>query len=87
MLWTGREFVWRDLTLDWLDRDGIAHEGLCMRWAADFRPATVVKTALMRDIEDDGLRIAEAWEDDAAIVTLLRDAGVPTVHEVGGAVS
>ncbi|MBA4609807.1 hypothetical protein H1W00_15095 [Aeromicrobium sp. Marseille-Q0843] len=87
VLWTGREFIWRDLTLDWLDLHGIAHDGLYMRWAADYRPATVVKTALLADVEDDGLRIVEAWEDDAAIVALLRDAGVPTVHEVGGAAS
>lgn len=85
VLWTGREFVWRDLTLDWLVRHGIAHDGLYMRWAADYRPATVVKTALLKDIDDDSVRIVEAWEDDADIVTLLREVGVPTVHEVGGA--
>ncbi|MET1134055.1 MAG: hypothetical protein ABWX60_11600 [Aeromicrobium sp.] len=84
VLWTGREFVWRDLTLDWLDRHGIAHDGLYMRWAADYRPATVVKTALLKDIEDDELRIVEAWEDDTDIVALLNEAGVRTVHEVGG---
>ncbi|MTB87610.1 hypothetical protein H9L21_05345 [Aeromicrobium senzhongii] len=82
VLWTGREFVWRDLTLDWLAGHGIAHDGLYMRWAADYRPATTVKAALLEDIAADGLQVAEAWEDDAAVADLLRESGVTAVHLV-----
>ncbi len=82
VLWTGREFIWRDLTLDWLDRHGIVHDGLYMRLAADFRPATKVKTELLRDIAADGFTVVGAWEDDSRIVELLRAAGVPDVHPV-----
>lgn len=87
VLWTGREFLWRDLTLDWLDRHGIAQDGLYMRLAADYRPATVVKTELLRDISSDGLTVVEAWEDDREIVDLLRSAGVPDVRQVAGGAS
>jgi len=82
LLWTGREFVWRDLTLDWLAAHGIAFEGLYMRLAADYRPAATVKAALLKDIADDGFRVVEAWEDDLAIVELLRQAGVERVVTV-----
>lgn len=84
VLWTGREFLWRDLTLDWLDRHGIARDGLYMRVVADYRPATEVKSELLRDIASDGLTVVEAWEDDREIVDLLRAAGVADVHEVAG---
>lgn len=83
LLWTGREFLWRDLTLDWLDHHGITHDGLYMRLAADYRPATTVKTELLRDIDSDGFRVVEAWEDDRAIVEMLRETGVPSVADVG----
>lgn len=83
VLWTGREFVWRDLTLDWLAGLGITHDGLYMRLAADYRPATTVKRELLRDIAGDGFRVVRAWEDDADMTALLREAGVE-VTEVAG---
>jgi len=82
LLWTGREFVWRDLTLDWLARHEIGFDGLYMRLAADYRPATVVKTELLRDIEADDFRVVAAWEDDREIVELLRGSGVTDVTDV-----
>lgn len=82
VLWTGREFVWRDLTLDWLARHEIAFDGLYMRLAADYRPATVVKTELLRDIAADDFRVVAAWEDDREIVDLLRGSGVADVTDV-----
>ncbi len=85
LLWTGREFVWRDLTLDWLARHGIAFDGLYMRLAADYRPASTIKAALLSDIADDGFRVTEAWEDDPRIVELLRAADVDRVVDVGPA--
>lgn len=82
ILWTAREFVWRDLTLDWLDRHHLAHEGLYMRISADYRPAVTIKTGLLDDIADDGFTVVEAWEDDPKVVDLLRARGVPEVHQV-----
>lgn len=82
LLWTGREFVWRDLTLDWLARHEIGFDGLYMRLAADYRPAVTVKSELLRDIADDGFRIVRAWEDDTEIVALLRETGAD-VTQVG----
>jgi len=79
VLWTGREFVWRDLTIDWLAAHEIAWDGLYMRLAADYRPAPKVKAELLRDIADDGFRVVEAWEDDREIVALLDAAGVTCV--------
>lgn len=82
VLWTAREFVWRDLTLDWLDAHDLAHDGLYMRLAADFRPAVKIKTELLRDIAGDGFAVVEAWEDAEDVVELLREAGVADVRAV-----
>lgn len=80
VLWTGREFIWRDLTLDWLAQHDIAFDALHMRLAADFRPALKVKAELLREITNDGYTVVEAWEDDPKIGELLRAEGVPEVR-------
>lgn len=83
ILWTGREFIWRDLTLDWLAKHEIAHDGLYMRLAADHRPATTVKQELLRDIAGDGFTVVDAWEDDDAVVALLGESGIKVTRVPG----
>ncbi|RLV56020.1 hypothetical protein D9V41_09015 [Aeromicrobium phragmitis] len=78
---TSREFIWRDLTLDWLVAHGIEHDGLYMRYASDFRPAVVVKAELLEQLRDDGFEPVEAWEDSDDILRLWRDSGIPVVHD------
>ncbi|WP_317696671.1 hypothetical protein [Aeromicrobium sp. REDSEA-S32_B7] len=57
---TSREFVWRDLTLDWLQQHDVPYDQL----------------------EKDGYRVVEAWEDAEDIADLWRSRGID-VHVVG----
>lgn len=82
VVWTAREFIWRDLTLDWLDRHHIAFDGLYMRLSADYRPAATVKAELLRDIAADQFHVVQAWEDAPEIAELLRAAAVADVRQV-----
>jgi phosphoglycolate phosphatase-like HAD superfamily hydrolase len=78
---TGREFVWRDLTLDWLVAHNIPYDELVMRIVGDYRPDEVVKAEMLDQLEADGWAISEAWEDSADIVELWESRGI-TVHAV-----
>lgn len=78
---TSREFIWRDLTLDWLVAHGIEHDGLYMRYASDYRPAAVIKAELLAQLREDGFEPVEAWENADDILQLWRDAGIAHVHD------
>jgi hypothetical protein len=78
---TGREFIWRDLTLDWLARHGIPYDELVMRIVGDYRTDDVVKAEMLDDLEERGWTITEAWEDRDDIADLWASRGI-TVHRV-----
>lgn len=78
---TSREFVWRDLTLDWLAANEVPYDQLVMRIVGDYRPDHVVKAEMLDQLLADGYTVTEAWEDSDDIVTLWRERGI-TVHEV-----
>ena len=78
---TSREFVWRDLTLDWLVAHDIPYDALVMRVVGDYRADDVVKADMLDQLEADGWAITEAWEDSADIVELWESRGI-TVHAV-----
>ncbi|MCW2838871.1 MAG: hypothetical protein JWR55_354 [Aeromicrobium sp.] len=78
---TSREFIWRDLTLDWLVAQDVPYDALYMRIVGDFRKDVVVKTEILQQISDDGFRVLEAWEDAPDVVELWRDNDVE-VHVV-----
>ena len=78
---TGREFVWRDLTLDWLVAHEIPYDELVMRIVGDYRPDDVVKADMLDQLEADGWNITEAWEDSDDITALWESRGI-TVHAV-----
>jgi uncharacterized HAD superfamily protein len=78
---TSREFIWRDLTLDWLVAQEVPYDALYMRIVGDFRKDVVVKTEILRQIADDGFRVLEAWEDAPDVVELWRDNDIE-VHVV-----
>lgn len=78
---TSREFVWRDLTLDWLVAHDIPYDGLYMRIVGDYRKDVVIKTEILQQIQADGFRVAEAWDDKPAVVDLWRENDI-TVHVV-----
>ena len=78
---TSREFVWRDLTLDWLVAHAVPYDELVMRIVGDYRADDVVKAEMLDQLEADGWTISEAWEDSADIIALWESRGI-TVHAV-----
>ncbi len=78
---TGREFIWRDLTLDWLAAHEIPYDELVMRIVGDYRPDDVVKAEMLDQLEADGWHVTDAWEDSDDIIALWESRGI-TVHAV-----
>lgn len=78
---TSREFVWRDLTLDWLVAHEIPYDELVMRVVGDYRADHVVKAEMLDQIEADGWTVTEAWEDSQDILDLWKSRGI-AVHAV-----
>lgn len=79
---TSREFVWRDLTLDWLVEHEVPYDGLYLRIVGDYRKDVVIKTEILQQVRSDGYTVLEAWDDKPAVLDLWRDNGI-TVHAVG----
>lgn len=78
---TSREFIWRDLTLDWLVAHEIPYDALYLRIVGDYRKDVVIKTEILQQIEADGFRVVEAWDDKPAVLDLWREKGI-AVHAV-----
>lgn len=79
---TSREFLWRDLTLDWLVAHDVPYDELHMRIVNDFRPDVAVKTDILERIVADGYRVVAAWEDAPDVAELWRTHDIE-VHVVG----
>jgi uncharacterized HAD superfamily protein len=79
---TSREFIWRDLTLDWLVEHGIPYDALYMRIVGDYRKDILIKKDILAQIADDGFTVLAAWDDKPAVIDLWRDNGVE-VNVVG----
>jgi hypothetical protein len=78
---TGREFIWRDLTLDWLAAHDIPYDELVMRIVGDYRPDDVIKAEMLDDLAKRGWTVTAAWEDRDDIAELWESRGI-TVHRV-----
>lgn len=78
---TSREFIWRDLTLDWLAEHEVPYDQLVMRIVGDYRADHVVKAEMLDTLEAEGFRVLEAWEDSDDIADLWRSRGIE-VHLV-----
>src|SRR5688500_12690607 len=62
---TSREFVWRDLSLDWLVAHEIPYGELVMRIVGDYRADELGKAEMLDQLQADGWSISEAREDSA----------------------
>ena len=79
---TSREFVWRDVSLDWLVAHDVPYDALHMRIVGDYRKDVVVKAEILQQVVDDGFTVREAWDDKDAVIDLWRENGIE-VHPVG----
>lgn len=77
---TSREFIWRDLTLDWLVAHDVPYDALVMRIVGDYRPDHVVKAEMLDQIEADGYTVLRAWEDRDEIADLWTARGIEVVR-------
>jgi len=73
---TSREFIWRDMTLDWLVANDVPYDALYMRIVGDYRRDVAVKTDILQQIEADGFTVVSAWDDKADIIALWREHGI-----------
>lgn len=78
---TSREFIWRDLTLDWLAAHEVPYDQLVMRIVGDYRADHVVKAEMLDGLLADGYTVVEAWEDSDDVVELWRSRDID-VHVV-----
>ena len=76
---TSREFIWRDLTLDWLAAHDIPYDELVMRTVGDYRADHIVKAEMLDDLEKRGWNVTDAWEDRDDVADLWASRGI-TVH-------
>lgn len=80
---SGREFIWLDPTLDWLVEHEVPHDAVYLRIVGDYRKDVVIKAEILAQIEADGYRVVEAWDDRPRVVEMWREHGI-TAHLVGG---
>ena len=79
---TSREFVWRDLTLDWLVAHDVPYDELAMRIVGDYRSDHVVKAEMLDRLEADGYTVERAWEDRDEVAEMWAGRGIE-VERVG----
>lgn len=79
---TSREFIWRDLSLDWLVEHGVPYDALYLRISGDYRKDVVVKKEILQQITDDGFHVLDAWDDKDTVLELWRENGIDA-HDVG----
>ncbi|MFT4299503.1 MAG: HAD family acid phosphatase [Aeromicrobium sp.] len=77
---SSREFVWLDPTLDWLVRHEVPRDEVYLRIVGDYRRDVEVKRDILDDIEADGYRVVEAWDDKERVVTMWREQGIEAHH-------
>ena len=77
---TSREFIWRDLSLDWLTRHGVPHDGVYLRVVGDYRKDTVIKAEIWDHLVDDGFAPVAAWDDKQSVLDVWKERGLTELH-------
>jgi len=73
---TGRPAEYRDVTLAWLRSNNLPTGELFMRRRGDRRSAAIVKTELVKSLQQDSTVVAIV-DDDPAVVAALRSLALP----------
>ena len=79
---TSREFIWRDLTLDWLARHDVPYDGLYLRVVGDYRKDVVIKGEIWDHLVEDGFEVVGAWDDKQGVLDVWAERGVGDLHLV-----
>lgn len=77
---SSREFIWRDLTLDWLSEHEVPHDGLYLRIVGDYRKDVVIKGEIWDHLVEDGFRVVGAWDDKQVVLDVWGERGVEDLH-------
>jgi len=80
VLLTARPARIRPLTLAWLERSGVDWDLLVMRPDHDFGPSVEFKRRSTRELQEVGLDLRLAFEDDPRNVAMFHEEGVPCVY-------
>jgi len=89
---SGRSDECRDLTVNWLERQGFAYVGaksnhsyrLYMRKAGDYRGDDVLKGELLDEVLADGFEPIMAFDDRNRVVATWRSRGIPCAQVAEG---
>jgi phosphoglycolate phosphatase-like HAD superfamily hydrolase len=79
---SSREFIWRDLTLDWLVKHGVPYDAVYLRIVGDYRKDVAIKKDILAQITSDGFEVLAAWDDKPSVLDLWREHDIE-VHDVG----
>ncbi|MCW2801538.1 MAG: hypothetical protein JWQ70_3010 [Aeromicrobium sp.] len=79
---SSREFIWRDLTLDWLVKHEVPYDALYLRIVGDYRKDVAIKKDILAQITADGFEVLAAWDDKPSVLDLWRENDIE-VHDVG----
>lgn len=79
---TSREFIWRDLTLDWLVKHDVPYDAVYLRIVGDYRKDVAIKQDILRQIKADGFDVLAAWDDKPLVLEVWQENGIE-VHDVG----
>ena len=80
VLLTGRPVRVRQLTVDWLDGNGVRWDLLVMRDAGDYSAALEFKRRTVAQLRARGLDLRLAFEDDERNHRMFLDEGVPCMY-------
>lgn len=84
VLLTGREEVYRDVTVAWLKKHSVRHDALYMRGAKDYRPDNIVKKELLAQAMADGFEPWVFLDDRNSMVKMWRDEGYTCLQVAEG---
>lgn len=84
VLLTGREEVYREVTVVWLKKYSVYYDALYMRAAKDYRPDNIVKKELLMQAMVDGFGPWVFLDDRNSVVKMWRDEGYTCLQVAEG---
>ena len=75
LILTSRDARCENKTIQWLNREGVLYDNLCMRPKDDRRPAYIVKMEYMVKLAITPWDVITFFEDDPAVIKHFRESG------------